>query len=157
MTRSVHALIALLVGAVGVAACSSSTKSTSTPTSPATTPSVRTMTLKAVEHDISIKQSGNTVTIVNDLLSNGKKIGEGQVECFLSGRGRVAMCLGAAVLPNGQILSQASLSVPPPVGKSVDAIVGGTGAYAAARGTINLQRATLTGDTDLTFHIVMDS
>jgi hypothetical protein len=157
MTRSLRVLVALLVTAVGVAACSSSTKATSTPSSATSEPSVRTITLKAVEHDISIKQSGNTVTIVNDLMSNGRKIGQGQVECFLSGRGRVAMCLGAAVLPNGQILSQASLSVPPPVGKSIDAIVGGTGTYATARGTIDLQRATLTGDTDLTFHIVVDS
>ena len=157
MTRSLRVLVILLVGAVGVAACSSSSKAVSKLSSAATDPSVRTITLTAIEHDISIKQSGNTVTIVNDLMSNGKKIGQGQVECFLSGRGTVAMCLGAAVLPNGQILTQASLSVPPPVGKSVDAIVGGTGAYATARGTIDLERATLTGDTDLTFHIVVDS
>ena len=31
-----------------------------------------------------------------------------------------------------------------------------TGAYATARGTINLERTTLTGDTNVTFHIVVD-
>jgi len=117
---------------------------------------LRTITVKAVEHDLSIKQSGNTVTIVNNLLSNGKKIGEGQVVCFLSGRGATAICLGAAVLPKGQIVSQASLTLPP-VGTNVDAIVGGTGAYATARGTIDLVRATPTADTTVTFHVVVDS
>ena len=114
------------------------------------------ITLKAVEHDLSIKQSGNTVTIVNNLLSSGKKIGEGQVVCSLSGRGAVAMCLGAAVFPQGQILSDASLTLPP-VGTNVDAIIGGTGAYATARGTIDLERASPTADTSVTFHIVVDS
>ena len=132
MKRSIWLLSALLLGAGGLAACSSSTKATSTPGVHTTKPSVRTITVKAVEHDLSIKQAGNTVTIVNDLLSNGRKIGEGQVVCFLSGRGAVAMCLGAASLPHGEILSQASLTLPP-VGTNVDAIVGGTGAYATAR------------------------
>jgi hypothetical protein len=154
MARSLFVL-ALVVGAAGVAACSSSTKTTSTPTPP-TTSNVRTITLTVVEHDLSIKQSGNTITIVNNLISNGAKIGEGQVDCTLSGRGNVALCVGAATLPTGQILSQASLPVPPPVGTSIDAIVGGTGAYATARGTINLERTTLTGDTNVTFHIVVD-
>ena len=140
----------------GVAACSTSTKTTSTPISQKAKPTVRTLTFTAVEHDLSIKQSGSAVTIVNDLMSNGKKIGEGQVDCFLSGRGAAATCLGAAVLPHGQILSQASLTLPP-VGTNVDAIVGGTGAYATARGTIDLVRATPTSDTSLTFHISVDS
>jgi hypothetical protein len=156
MTRSVCVLVALVAGAAGVAACGSSGKAASTPISQATKPSVRTVTLRAVEHDLSIKESGNTVTIVNNLMSNGKKIGTGQVSCLLSGRGAAAMCLGAAVLPDGQILSQASLTLPP-VGRNVDAIVGGTGAYATARGTIDLVRATPTSDTQLTFHIVVDS
>jgi hypothetical protein len=155
MTRS-PLVLALVVAAVGVAACSSSTKTPSTAGTPTTKPSVHTMTITAVEHDLSIKRSGNTITIVNNLMSNGTKIGEGQVDCILSGRRNVALCLGAAALPNGQILSQASLSVPPPVGTSVDAIVGGTGAYATARGTITLERTSLTGDTTVTFHIVVD-
>jgi len=155
MTRSICVLIALL-GTAGLAACSSSTKATSTPTTPTARPSIRTVSLTAVEHDLSIKQAGNTITIVNDLMSDGKKIGEGQVECFLSGRNAAALCLGAASLPQGQILSQASLTLPP-VGRNVDAIVGGTGVYATARGTIDLVRATPTSDTHLTFHIVVDS
>ncbi len=149
-------LVVLVIGGGGIAACGGSTKTTSAPTTVTTKPSVRTITLKAVEHDLSLKESGNTVTIFNNLLSNGKKIGEGQVECFLSGRGAVAMCLGAAVFPNGQILSQASLKLPP-VGTNVDAIIGGTGKYATARGTIDLVRATPTSDTNVTFHILVDS
>ena len=156
MTRSVFVL-AVVVGAAGVTACSSSTKTTSTAITPPTKPSVRTITVTAVEHDLSIKQSGNTITIVNNLMSNGTKIGEGQVDCILSGRRNVALCLGAAALPNGQIVSQASLPFPPPVGASIDAIVGGTGAYATARGTITLERTTLAGDTKVTFHIVVDA
>ena len=155
MARSMCVLVLILVGSSGVAACASSAKATSTPTSQAPKPSVRTVTLRAVEHDLSIKEAGNTVTIVNNLMSGGKKIGEGQVSCLLSGRGAAAMCLGAAVLPDGQILSQASLTLPP-VGTNVDAIVGGTGAYATARGTIDLVRATPTSDTQLTFHILLD-
>jgi hypothetical protein len=60
------------------------------------------------------------------------------------------------VLPAGQVLSQARLTLPP-VGTNVDAIIGGTGAYATARGTIDLVRAKPTGDTDVTFHIHVDS
>ena len=156
MTRSTCMLAALLIAAAGLAACSSATKTTSAPATPTTKPGVRTITVKAVEHDLSIKQSGNTVTVVNNLLSDGKKIGEGQVVCSLSGRGAVAMCFGAAVLPEGQILSQGSLTLPP-VGRNVDAIVGGTGAYATARGTIDLVRASPTADTNVTFHVVVDS
>jgi hypothetical protein len=154
MNRSMSALVVLVVGLGGLAACSSSSKATPTPAT--AKPSIRTITVKAVEHDLSIKRSGNSVTVVNNLMSNGKKIGEGQVECFLSGRRTTAICLGAAVLPAGQILSQASLTLPP-VGKNVDAIIGGTGAYATARGTIDLVRATATDDTNVTFHIHVDS
>jgi len=156
MTRSTWILAAILVVAFGGAGCSSAKKATSATDSTTAKPNVRTITFKAVEHDLSLKPSGNTVTIVNNLLSNGKKIGEGQVVCFLSGRGAVAMCLGAAVFADGQILSQASLTLPP-VGTNHDAIVGGTGAYATARGTIDLERASPTADTNLTFHIVVDS
>ena len=156
MARSICVLVAFVVGVGGMAACGSSTKTASAPTTVTTTPSFHTITLQAVEHDLSLKESGNTVTIFNNLLSNGKKVGEGQVECFLSGRGAVAMCLGAAVFPDGQILSDASLKLPP-VGNNVDAIVGGTGKYAGARGTIDLVRATPTADTNVTFHIRLDS
>lgn len=158
MTRPVLVLVALFVGAAGVAACGSSSKSSSaTDVKQSTRSSTRTITLTAVEHDVSIKEAGTTVTIVNDLMSNGKKIGEGQLECFLSGRGGTGLCLGAATLPDGEILNQGSLPVPPPVGTSVDAIVGGTGTYATARGTIALARTSLSGDTNLTFHIVIDA
>lgn len=157
MTRSRLAFLAvLLIGTGAVAGCSSSNQTASTPR-PTTRAGTRTITLHAVEHDLSIKSSGSIITIVNDLLSDGHKIGEGQVECILSGRGATGLCLGAAVLPKGQILSQARLPVPPPVGTSVDAIVGGTGDYATARGTIDLARTSLTGDTNVTFHIVVDS
>jgi hypothetical protein len=114
------------------------------------------MTISVVEHDLSIKQSGDTVTVVNELLANGKKIGTGQVNCVRSGRSRLGLCTGAATLPQGQIISAASLPVPPPIGTSTDAIVGGTGQYATARGTITLSRRSLTGDTTVTFRLVLD-
>ncbi|MBV8951031.1 MAG: hypothetical protein JOZ99_09155 [Actinobacteria bacterium] len=149
------AVVVFVAGSVALGACGSSTRSASAPHPRSS--GVRTITLHAVEHDLSIKASGNVVTIVNDLLSDGHKIGEGQVECLLSGRADTGLCLGAAVLPDGQILNQARLPVPPPIGTSVDAIVGGTGAYATARGTIDLTRTSLTGDTNVTFHVVLDS
>jgi len=117
---------------------------------------VHTITTSVVEHDLAIKQSGNTVTVVNELLSNGKKIGTGQVDCVLAGRAGLGLCTGAATLPQGQIVSAASLPVPPPIGTSTDAIIGGTGRYATARGTITLSRRSLTGDTTVTFHVVLD-
>jgi len=60
----------------------------STAITPTTRPSGHAITLSAVEHDGSIDQSGDPLTIVNDLISNGTTIGEGQVDCILSGRVR---------------------------------------------------------------------
>jgi len=150
------ACAAVLVTASCLAGCSNSSKTAAGPTTIPTRSPVHTITTSVVEHDLAIKQSGNTVTVVNGLLSNGRKIGTGQVDCVLAGRAGLGLCTGAATLPQGQIVSAASLPVPPPIGTSTDAIIGGTGRYATARGTITLSRRSLTGDTTVTFHVVLD-
>jgi hypothetical protein len=154
MTR-LPLVLAVVLASATVAGCGGSNSAASSTTT--ARPRVRRLTFHVVEHDRSLKQTGNTVTIVNDLLSHGKRIGTGQVDCVLSGRGALALCTGAATLPEGQILSDASLRIPPPVGTSIDAIVGGTGAYATARGTIDLTRHSPGGDTDVTFHVILDA
>jgi hypothetical protein len=151
MTRS--KLLALVVAPFAVvllAAWSSSsgtTQRTSVPT--------KAVTVKVVEHQTSLMPAGNTLTLTNDLLQNGKTIGSNQVGCFLTGPGSMAECFAASVLPKGQILSQASITIPPPTGTTVTAIVGGTGAYSTARGTIDSVRTSDTSDTTVTFHIVL--
>ena len=115
----------------------------------------KTTTIKVVEHQTSLMPAGNTLTLTNDLLQGGKTIGTNQVACFLTGPGSSAECFAASVLPKGQILSQASITIPPPTGTTSTAIVGGTGAYSTARGTIDSVRTSDSGDTAVTFHIVL--
>lgn len=114
----------------------------------------REETITVIETVTSVKPAGNTVTITNDLSRNGQKVGTNQVGCFLTGPGPLAVCSAASVLPRGQILSAASITVPPPPGDTVTAIVGGTGAYSTARGTIDSVRVGGSATTTVTFHVI---
>jgi hypothetical protein len=102
----------------------------------------------------SVKPVGNTITVTNDLTQNGQKIGTNQVGCFLTGPGPLAVCTAASILPRGQILSAASIPIPPPAGDTVTAIIGGTGAYRTAQGSIDSVRTNGGTDTTVTYHIV---
>lgn len=111
-------------------------------------------TITVVEHQTSVKPAGNTITVTNDLLQNGQKTGANQVGCFLTGPGTLAVCTASSVFSKGQILSAASIAIPPPTGDTVTAIVGGTGAYGTARGTIDSVRTQGSSDANVTYHIV---
>jgi allene oxide cyclase len=146
MVRSRIVVLVVVLGSVGLFTAAA-TRSTSA--------SARQLTVRAEERNQAVKASGGTLTVTQDLFQNDVMVGMNQVGCFLSGPGPQAECLASSVLPKGQILSAASITVPPPVGDSVTAIVGGTGAYAGARGTIDSVRASDTSNVEVTFHVTL--
>ncbi len=113
----------------------------------------REETMTVIESVTSVKPAGNAIAITNDLSRDGQRIGTNQVGCLLTGPGPLAVCTAASVLPGGQILSAASIAIPPPLGDTVTAIIGGTGVYSTARGTIDSVRTSGSAATTLTFHI----
>jgi hypothetical protein len=146
MLQSRIAVLALVLVAVGLFTAAA-TRSTSA--------STHQLTVRVEERNQAVKPSGGTLTVTQDLFQNNVMVGMNQVGCFLTGPGTQAECLATSVLPKGQILSAASITVPPPVGDSVTAIVGGTGAYAGARGTIDSVRASDTSNVEVTFHVTI--
>ena len=146
MARSRIAALVIVVGAVALFTAAATR---SAPTS------ARQLTIRAEERNTAAKPGAGILTITNDLFQNGSMVGRNQVGCFLTGPGPLAECFAASVLPKGQILSDASITIPPPVGDSVTAIVGGTGAYAGARGTIDSVRTSDTANVEVTFHVTL--
>lgn len=101
----------------------------------------------------SLLVNGATLTVTDDYLRDGAKVGITQIACFLTGPGPLALCQAAATLPGGQITSQGSVSIPPAVGVPFTvAITGGTGKYSGARGTIESEQTSQTTGTAV-FHI----
>jgi hypothetical protein len=100
----------------------------------------------------SLHISGNTIMLTEDILADGKKVGGGQIVCFLTGPGPLALCQAAAVLPRGELTTQGSVSVPPTSPFTI-AITGGTGAYRNARGTIVTKPTSPTSSTD-TYRVI---
>jgi allene oxide cyclase-like protein len=76
-------------------------------------------------------------TFTDDLFAHGRKVGRDQVMCVATGPGSFLECLGTDLLPKGQV---ESIGVFDPVRQSrlTVGIVGGTGAYRDARGTIDV-------------------
>jgi hypothetical protein len=146
MVRSRIAVLVVVLGAVALFTAAA-TRSTSA--------SSRQVTIRAEERNQAVKAAAGTLTVTQDLFQNGRAVGMNQVVCFLTGPGTQADCLASSVLPRGQILSAASITVPPPVGDSVTAIVGGTGGYAGARGTIDSVRTSDTSNVEVTFHVTL--
>jgi hypothetical protein len=146
MTRSRIGVLVAVLGAVALFTAAA-TRSTST--------SARQLTIRAEERNSAVKAAAGTLTVTQDLFQNGHMVGGNQVGCFLTGPGAQAECLASSVLPKGQILSAASIAVPPPVGDTVTAIVGGTGAYAGARGTIDSVRTSASANVEVTFHVAL--
>jgi hypothetical protein len=115
----------------------------------------RLVTIHVTAHQTSVKPGTSVTTITNDLISNGQTIGSQQIACVSTGPGSLAVCTAASVLPKGQLLSEASLTIPPGPGTTVTAITGGTGAYGLARGTIDSVRTSGSTDADTTYHVVV--
>jgi hypothetical protein len=77
----------------------------------------------------------------------GKRIGHAKTMCsFMSGNG--AFCQGTFFLPGGTIEGQSYIKL---TNKITVAVVGGTGAYAGARGTFTSRQINDTRDADGNF------
>jgi hypothetical protein len=99
-------------------------------------------------------RAGSSYTITSDSLRNGRKVGSNQIVCDLTGPGTRALCNSAHLLPTGEIIAVGSVTTPPRPGDTYTvAIVGGTGAYANARGTLDVTNLNTTSDT-FTFHVI---
>ena len=110
--------------------------------------------LRFQSQQTSLRVNGATLTVTDDYLRDGKKVGITQIGCFLTGPGPLALCQAAATLPGGQITSQGSVSIPPAVGVPFTvAITGGTGRYRGARGTIESDQTSQTTGTAV-FHLL---
>ena len=109
-------------------------------------------TIRVVQKRTSLVVTGNVVAITDDLFSKGKKVGRDQIACVSTGPGSFFECYASSLLPKGQIEGQAAAD-PIHAHKFTVAIVGGTGAYRTARGTIENVDVSST-ETDNIFHIV---
>ena len=132
MTRSTIALIA--VGALALSAAPADAKSHG-----------RTITIKArsqIEHAQAVDNAptgaspGDLLIFTEQLFdSNGKRIGSDAATCVRL-FDATSLCTGIYKLPGGQVMVQ--LLQPGPTGTYDQAITGGTGRFAGARGTVTV-------------------
>jgi hypothetical protein len=109
-------------------------------------------TMTVVQNRTSPTVVGNTITIADDLSSNGKKTGRDQTACMSVGPNGLGFleCYATHLLAGGQIESQAAVNSTK--SKFTVAITGGTGQYRNARRTIDSTQITST-QHKLVFHI----
>jgi hypothetical protein len=125
------------------------TSSAATRPSEEAPPSVRVETRQT-----AFTPAGSSYTITSDSFRNGRKVGSNQIVCDLTGPGPRALCTSAHLLPEGEIIAVGSVTTPPRPGDTYTvAIVGGTGAYANARGTLDVTNVNPTSDT-FAFHVI---
>jgi len=109
-------------------------------------------TVRVDSKQTSIKP-GSTTTLTDDYLQAGQNVGNDQIACVLTGPGSLAICTATSFLPKGEIVGVGSVTIPPPVNQTTTVvIVGGTGSYSTARGTIDITAISPTGSTNI-FHI----
>jgi hypothetical protein len=114
-------------------------------------------TIRVEARQTAFNTAGTSYTITSDSFRNGQKVGSNQIVCDLTGPGPLALCNSAHLLPKGEIVAAGSVTTPPQPGHTYTvAIVGGTGAYANARGTLDVTNVNPTSDT-YTFHISSES
>jgi hypothetical protein len=92
---------------------------------------------------------GNTITFTADVSASGRTVGKSQAACVIVA-GTSAQCQGTTFTRRGQIQAQGPIDIAKP--SSTVAIVGGTGAYKAARGFITRKQLTAT-TTEETYYI----
>jgi hypothetical protein len=92
---------------------------------------------------------GSTITFTADATANGRPIGTSQAACVIVA-GTSAQCHGTLFTRTGQIQAQGPIDIAKP--SSTVAIVGGTGAYATARGFITRKTLTATRIQE-TYHV----
>lgn len=125
--------------------------------SAATRPSEGERTLRVETTQTAFNAAGSSYTITSDSFRDGKQVGSNQIACDLTGPGTRALCTSAHLLPKGEIVAAGSITTPPrPSDTYTVAIVGGTGAYANARGTLEVTNINSTSDK-FTFHVIEGS
>jgi hypothetical protein len=92
---------------------------------------------------------GGTITFTADVTARGRPVGTSQAACVIIA-GTAAQCHGTTFTGKGQIQAQGPIDIAKPL--STVAIVGGTGAYKAARGFITRKKLTAT-TTEETYHV----
>jgi hypothetical protein len=145
MTRSTIALVA--VGALALSAAPAGAKTHG-----------HTITIKArsqIEHAQSVDNAptgdspGDLVIFTEQLFdSRGKRIGSDAATCVRL-FDATSLCTGIYKLPGGQVMVQ--LLQPGPTGTYDQAITGGTGRFAGARGTVTV--AQQSGGDRFTFKV----
>jgi hypothetical protein len=125
--------------------------------SAATRPSKDRTTIRVEERLTAYNPGSSSNMITSDSFRHGQKVGSNQIVCDLTGPGPLVLCNSAHLLPRGEIVAAGSVTTPAQPGHTnTVAIVGGTGAYANARGTLDVTNVNPTTDT-LTFHLISES
>jgi len=120
-----------------------------------------TGTVKVVEHALTDAVSngskadnlGNVLTFANPVYdsADAKRIGSDNGFCVRTVKGKSWECMWTTFLPNGQITVEGPFS---DAGNTKLAITGGTGAYANARGWMELNYHNKKGTQyDFVFHV----
>jgi hypothetical protein len=142
VAAAVTAVAVLLVGVVGGSAAGTS--------------SAGGKTIKVVQTITSLHlpkgglAPGATIVLATKETAGGHQTGTSQVACIVI-QGTVAECSATTTTSQGQIAGMGPFDISKPYG--MVAIVGGTGAYASARGYITRRKLTAT-TTEVTYHIV---
>lgn len=119
------------------------------------------MTVHVVEHAVTDAVSngtqadglGNVLTFANPVYNaaDTRRVGSDNGFCVRTVKGKAWECMWTTFLPAGQLTVEGPFS---DTGDTVLAITGGTGAYAGARGSMNLRYHNKKGTKfDFVFHI----
>jgi hypothetical protein len=106
---------------------------------------------QAVDNEPAGPSAGDMLVFTERLLdASGKRIGSDRAVCVRL-FDATSLCLGTYKLRGGQVMVQ--LHQPGPEGTYDQAITGGTGRYAGARGTVTVRQST--GGDRFTFRILV--
>jgi hypothetical protein len=128
--------LAVLTAAVSAAVMATAVAANGRP-SPVSASNTLTVTARSTSFNTAGSGLGAVTTFTDDLYARGKKIGRDQVTCIATGPGSFLECYATDLLPKGQVESTGPFD---PVHQThvTVGISGGTGAYRAARGTIDI-------------------
>jgi hypothetical protein len=129
-----NALIALALAGAGAVAFTSAAGGGSHPSAITLHAQSKLDHAQAVDNAPQRQSAGDVLVFTEQLLNaRGRKIGSDAATCTALFDQR-SLCTGTYVLPGGQLMVQ--LIQPGPTGTYTQAIVGGTGRYARARGVV---------------------
>lgn len=119
-------------------------------------PSGHETTMKVVARQLASKQLGRNRLVETDkILASGKVVGFSANTCAFDFSTSTAKCAIAVALQRGQL--RARVTVNAKDGTSTGVVVGGTGAYRGARGTVSGTPGDRRGDHNITLHVTTTS